>query len=115
VKLLLDEQISDKVAGRLRAHGHDAIAVTARSDWCGRSDAEIFEIAQAQGRAVVTYDRGDFEAIVREYAVLGREHHGLVIVPPARIPNHQFARLAAALASLLSRPDPGSSFIVWLG
>lgn len=114
MRLLLDEQISGKVADRLQAMGHDAIAVAAHPGWCGRPDGEIFEIAQARRRAVVTYDRGDFEAIVREYAALGREHHGLVIVPPARLPNQQFGRLAEALAALLGRPEPGGSFIVWL-
>jgi hypothetical protein len=114
VKLLLDEQISGKVAERLRECGHDVIATTADPSLRGLSDPDLFEGAQRQGRALVTYNRPDFEAIVREYAATNREHHGLVIVHPTRFPSWEFARLAVALESLLQLPQPGGSFVVWL-
>jgi len=114
VKLLLDEQISGKVAGRLREQGHDVIAVAAEQSLRGLSDPDVFEIAQGQGRAVVTYNRDDFEAIIREYAEAGRENHGLVIVHPVRFPSQDFARLVGALAGLLGSDPPGKSFVVWL-
>ncbi|MBK5220831.1 MAG: DUF5615 family PIN-like protein [Thermoleophilia bacterium] len=68
MKLLLDEQISGKVADRLQERGHDVIATTAAPSLRGLSDPDLFEVAQRQGRALVTYNRPDFEAIVREYA-----------------------------------------------
>ncbi len=114
MKLLLDEQISGKVAERLRDLGHDVIATTADQSLRGLSDPDLFEVAQQQGRALVTYNRPDFEAIVREYAATNREHCGLVIVHPTRFPNWEFARLAAALEGLLGGPDLGGSFLVWL-
>lgn len=114
MKLVLDEQISGKVAERLRARGHDAIATTADPSLRGLSDPDLFEVAQRQGRALVTYNRPDFEAIVREYAETNREHHGLVIIHPTRFPSWELARLAAALENLLQGPDPGRSFLVWL-
>ena len=112
MKLLLDEQISDKVAERLR--DHDAIAATADPSLRGLSDPDLFEVAQRQGRALVAYNRADFEAIVREYAEANREHHGLVIVHPTRFPSWEFARLAAALDGLLQGPELAMSFLVWL-
>lgn len=80
----------------------------------GLSDPDLFEIAQEQRRAVVTYNRADFEPITREYAQAGREHHGLVLVHPKRFPSSGFPRLAAAIGGLLDGPELGMSFLVWL-
>lgn len=114
MKLLLDEQISGKVAERLRKRGHDAVATTDERALRGLGDPDLFEIAQGQKRVVVTYNRSDFEAIVREYAEAGREHQGLVIVHPTRFPGSDFGRLAASLAKLLEVPPRGKSFLIWL-
>jgi predicted nuclease of predicted toxin-antitoxin system len=114
VKLLLDEQISGKVAERLRGEGHDALAVTADPSLRGLSDPDLFEVAQQQGRTVVTYNRDDFEAIIREYAADSRDHHGLVIVHPTRFPSRELTRLAKALATLADTLQPSRSFTLWL-
>ncbi|MGB7589100.1 MAG: DUF5615 family PIN-like protein [Solirubrobacterales bacterium] len=114
MKLLLDEQISGKVAERLRERGHDALAITADPALRGLSDPDLFETAQQQKRALVTYNRTDFEAIVREYAAANREHHGLVIIHPFRFPSQEFSRLAKALAAFVDAFPPGKSFVIWL-
>lgn len=114
MKLLLDEQISGKVAERLRAQGHDVIATAALPELRGLSDPDLFETAQAQERAIVTYNRADFEAIVRDFAANNREHHGLVIVHPDRFPSRDFALLVRALKKLLEASSPGKSFVLWL-
>jgi hypothetical protein len=114
VKLLLDEQISGKIADRLRDRGHDVTAATDDPGLRGLSDPDLFEVAQRQGRALVTYNRVDFEPITRDYAQASREHHGLVIVHPRRFPSSEFTRLTAALEGLLVEPDLGRSFLVWL-
>ncbi|HMI80245.1 MAG TPA: DUF5615 family PIN-like protein [Solirubrobacterales bacterium] len=71
VKLLLDEQISGKVAERLRDRGHDVTAATDDPSLRGLRDPDLFEVAQQQDRALVTYNRVDFEPIIREYASSG--------------------------------------------
>lgn len=71
------------------------------------------EVAQEQGRALVTYNRVDFEPIIREYTQMDREHHGLVIVHPTR-PSWEFARLVTTIDSLLEGPGLGVGFLVWL-
>ncbi|MGN6254992.1 MAG: DUF5615 family PIN-like protein [Solirubrobacterales bacterium] len=114
MKLLLDEQISGKVAERLRNRGHDVTATTDDPGLRGLSDPDLFEVAQRQKRALVTYNRIDFEPIVRDYARMNREHHGLVIVHPTRSPSREFTRVAAALDSLLRGPALGGSFLIWL-
>ena len=114
MKLLLDEQISGKVAERLRDRGHDVIAATDDPDLRGLNDPDLFEVSQQQGRALVTYNRADFEPIIRKAAADNRGHHGLVIVHPTRFPSWEFARLAAAIEGLLQGPTLGGSFLVWL-
>lgn len=112
MRLLLDEQISGKVAERLRKQGVDAVAVTAEPALRGLSDPDVFDVAQQQKRTFVTYNRADFEAIVRDYAAAGREHRGLVIVHPGRFPSGEFTRLSRALSNQVL--PPGGSFVVWL-
>lgn len=114
MKLLLDEQISGKVAERLRERGHDVTAATDDPSLRGLSDPDLFEVAQQQGRVLVTNNRVDFEPILREYAQMDREHHGLVIVHPMRFPSWEFARLAAAIETLLMGPNLGMGFLIWL-
>lgn len=114
MKLLLDEQISGKVAERLRDRGHDVIAATDGPSLRSLRDPDLFEAAQQQGRAVVTYNRSDFEPIIRSYTAENREHHGLVIVHPTRLPNRDFARLTLAVENLLKGPALGQSFVIWL-
>ena len=114
MKLLLDEQISGKVAERLRDRGHDVTAATDDPTLRGLSDPDLFEVAQLQGRILVTYNRADFEPIVREYAEANREHCGLVIVHPTRFPSREFARLVAAIESFLVGSKAGPSLFAWL-
>jgi uncharacterized protein YbjT (DUF2867 family) len=114
VKLLLDEQISGKVAARLRERGHDVAAATEDPSLRGLRDPDLFEAAQKQGRALLTYNRVDFEPITREFARESREHHGLVLIHPTRFPSSDFTRLTAAAEGLLEGPDLGMSFLVWL-
>ncbi len=114
MKLLLDEQISGKVAERLRDRGHDVTAATDDPSLRGLGDPDLFEAAQQQGRALVTCNRVDFEPIIRGYAETHHVHHGLVIIHPTRFPSSEFARLVTALEDLSTGPDLGKSFLIWL-
>ena len=114
MKLLLDEQISGKVAERLRGRGHDVTAATDDPSLRGLSDPDLFEVAQQQERVLVTYNRVDFEPIIREYAATNREYRGLVLVHPTRYPSREFSRLTSALEGLLQGPELGRGFLVWL-
>lgn len=74
MKLLLDEQISGKVAERLRYRGQGVTAATEDPSLRGLSDPDLVGVAQQQGRALVTYNRADVEPIIREYASTNRGH-----------------------------------------
>ena len=85
--------------------------VRLQSDWTPEKDGTN---RGWQKRAVATYNCSDFEAIVREYAAVGREHHGLIIIHPTRFPSWEVTRLVRALATLIDNFPIGGSFVTWL-
>ncbi|CAA9496953.1 MAG: hypothetical protein AVDCRST_MAG45-1063 [uncultured Solirubrobacterales bacterium] len=116
MNLLLDEMLSAVIAEQLRIRDHDAAAVDERADLRGLADIDLFERAQVEERAVVTYDRDDFLTLDRRYRDHGRDHHGIVIVNPRRFPQGAgtIGALVAALEALLATGPPYPSFVHWL-
>lgn len=116
MKLLLDEMLAAVIAEQLRSRDHDVVAVDERPDLRGLPDADLFDLAQRDARAIVTYNREDFLGLDRRYRAEGREHQGIVILHPRRFP--QGARTVGALVTSLDRflgagaPYPG--FVHWL-
>lgn len=53
----------------------------------GLSDQAQLEFATAQGRAVLTFDKADFQRLHAEWARAGREHAGIIICTFARLPS----------------------------
>ena len=114
MKLLLDEQISGKVAALLRERGRDAIAVADEASLRGLGDSDLFEVAQSSARAVATFNVRDFDPLVREYDAADREHHGVIFIHPRRFSGGNFGGLAAAFDALFEAPPRGKSFVIWL-
>ena len=77
-KLLLDEMLSGDIAGRLRAKGHDVIAVVEDPALVGTPDEELLAHATASGRLLVTANVRDFSAIHASWGSRGRSHAGLI-------------------------------------
>lgn len=86
MRLLLDEHYSQVIAEQLRAHGHDVIAVTERSDLVGLKDVELFRLMAAERRAIVTENWGDFQRELRNAAVTGTTHYGVVFTSRRQLP-----------------------------
>ena len=61
--------------------GHDVVGVSEVPELRGRSDEDILDLADAEQRAVVTHNFADFLALASDWAVAGRQHAGLVLVP----------------------------------
>jgi predicted nuclease of predicted toxin-antitoxin system len=92
VKLLIDNALSPVVAAVLRQAGHDAVHVRERGLHTA-SDEEIFELAGAEARVLVSAD-SDFGAIV---ALRGT-------VSPSVVPlRHTGPRRPAEQAAFLAR------------
>jgi predicted nuclease of predicted toxin-antitoxin system len=116
VNLLLDEMISAVVAEQLRGRDRDVEAVSERRDLRGLADEDLFEYAQAAERSVVTYNRNDFLELDRRFRSQARNHCGIVILNPRRVPQGpaSIGPLVKSLDELIADGPRYESFIHWL-
>ena len=76
--LYLDEDVDVLVADLLTARGFDAL--TTRDAGCLRHNDEAqLAFAAAEGRAFLTHNRADFEALAAAYVESGRSHAGIIL------------------------------------
>lgn len=95
MRLLLDAMYSPAIAEQLRRYGHDVIAAREDPALADLPDPDLFVAAQADGRALVTENVGDFLLLDMLYREQGRAHAGLILTS-----NRGFrAGLQASLAS----------------
>ncbi len=117
LRFLLDEDLSDRVATGLEHRGVDAISIhTIRRG--GFTDEEQLAFAVAEGRTLVTYNRGDFQDLDSQWRLEGREHAGILWCIERSLPRRDIGghiraieiatQRYGSLANLclpLSRPD----------
>ncbi|HEY5262098.1 MAG TPA: DUF5615 family PIN-like protein [Solirubrobacteraceae bacterium] len=104
MKLLLDEMYSPVIAEQVGSRGHDVEAVAARSELRALADEGIFDVAQQEGRTVVTENIADFCEIVNRQDTSGQSHYGLVLVNPSKHPRGEpraIGRMVSELDRLL--------------
>ncbi len=95
MKFYLDEDLSQKIAERLRGRGVEAVSAhEVQAE--GLSDLQQLEIASQQKRCMVTRNRNDFIALTLQAYHSQQPHHGVFIVQYS-IPGDQFSRGAKAL------------------
>lgn len=99
--LLLDEMFSPAIADDLNARGIDCRAVVAGPVLRALSDLEIFQVALAEERVIVTNNVPDFESLRRAHEAAGNEVPGLIYTSDLTFPRTKayVSRLAAALAA----------------
>jgi hypothetical protein len=120
LKLLLDEMYPPSVADGLRSRGHDTVAIVERPELRSLSDPDVFAHAQSEQRAVVTENVADYVRIANSHDAGAIDHHGLVLVHPARYPRGNPRTIGAmvtaldALARRFSYGEP-TSLRTWLG
>jgi hypothetical protein len=84
LRLLVDEDAQHRgLAPALRARGVDVVTAF-EAGLAGAEDQEILSHAVREGRAVYTFNVGDFCRLHTEYAQQAREHFGIVLVPRQR-------------------------------
>jgi len=101
VKLLLDENISPKVAYVLCGEGIDACGVRDRG-LLEATDPEVFARAFAEDRVVVTVNVGDFEKLAGSCDL----HAGVVLIERGDLlRDEQIAVVREAVAAMVPRED----------
>jgi predicted nuclease of predicted toxin-antitoxin system len=94
MKFLVDECTGPAVAHWLEQQGHDVFSVYNQSR--GIDDDKVIGIAQAEGRILITNDRGFGEKVFRER----RPHHGVVFL---RLANERSVNKIRVLDQLISQ------------
>lgn len=108
---------SAEVARQLRERGHDVIAVVERSDLRGLPDATIFELADAEGRAIVTENARDFHQLAMSAIRSSTAYPGVVYTSNQRFPrgdSRTIGRVSQALEQLLTEGIDLSNREWWL-
>ncbi len=96
MKLLLDEDLSPKIAGFLRGKGIDAVSIheTGRT---GLSDKSQLEYAASEGRCFVTRNRDDYIILTRQFFGSNKPHKGVLVLSSSHRFN-DFTGIAKAIA-----------------
>lgn len=79
VRLYFDEDSSRRALAReLRARGTD-LATALEAGTLGKTDEEQLEWAAANGRALYSFNRGDYYALHTAWLRAGRSHSGIIL------------------------------------
>lgn len=78
IKLYLNEDVHTKLAKALRQRGFDAIT-TVEAGMLGTTDEEQLALAVSQGRVILTFNRGDYARLHKQYAEHGWKHCGIIV------------------------------------
>jgi predicted nuclease of predicted toxin-antitoxin system len=113
MKLLLDEQISPRIAAALRELGHDAVAVRERK-WRNTTERAIWDKAIEEERAVVTCDGEDLPSLYALSWQAKIHHAGLIVISPRLMETDDLDGLVAALEVLLRTVDRAADQILFL-
>lgn len=106
MRLCLDHHYPTALAQRLVADDFDVVTAHERG-WSTLSDDDLLARCADDGRALLTYNVGDFMVIAQRWAAEGRRHTGLIFTDDRRWPRTADATgtFVAALTPLLNRPD----------
>jgi hypothetical protein len=107
MKLLLDEDLSPKIAIILRDKGIDALSIH-EIGRTGFTDYEQLEYAASEGRCFVTRNRNDYILLTRQFFSNGMSHKGVIILP-ATYKLNDFKGIANALSKYVSKWEEDSS------
>jgi len=100
--LYLDADVYQDLARELRRRGFDAVAATEVGTQ-EYSDAEHLSFAVSQGRAILTFNRGDFVRLHTQYMQHGWEHFGIIVSEQYKI--GETLQRTLALLSAISAED----------
>ncbi len=105
MRLFLDAHLSSRsIAPPLRKDGHEVRAADEERELDGTSDDELFDIARAEGRILVTANVRDFRPIIEAWQANGRHHPGCILIPSTIRQEHFGAIVTGLMAAFADRP-----------
>ena len=100
VRLYFDEDSSrHALARQLRARGAD-VTTTPETGTLGKTDEEQLEWSALNGRALYSFNRGDFYGLHKAWLNAGRSHSGIILARQELSVGEQMRRLLRLLAGL---------------
>jgi predicted nuclease of predicted toxin-antitoxin system len=105
LRLLLDANLSPRgVTAKLRAAGHDVLALAEDATYEGLADPQVLELAASEQRILITRNSRDFAPLARQWAEAGRSHTGIILI--WTLDHSQFAEIVARIErQLRQRPS----------
>lgn len=108
MKFKLDEHLPEEIAVDLRQAGHDAMTVVEQR-LSGCSDADLMKVVQAEGRTILTMDKG----IANVTAYPPAAFNGIVLFRPSQTGRGAVLRFVRQhLAALLPQIAAGKLLVV---
>ncbi|PIY36719.1 MAG: hypothetical protein COZ06_34980 [Armatimonadetes bacterium CG_4_10_14_3_um_filter_66_18] len=101
-RLYVDEDVHSAVAAQLRRRGYD-VTSAGESGNLGASDGAQLEFAAFQGRAILTFNVGDFCRLHTEYIRTGREYCGVIVSD--QVPIGEVVKRCVRLLSTLTADE----------
>jgi predicted nuclease of predicted toxin-antitoxin system len=98
IDLYLDEDVNVVLSHLVRARGF-RVTTTQEAGHIGRTDAEQLAFATDRGKAILTHNRVDFEALARRYFE-DKRSHSRIIIAVRRHPQELAQRVLTLLNSL---------------
>lgn len=84
LRLYIDEDAEENaVVQGLRARGVDLLT-TIEAEKVGATDPEQLAFAITGGRAIYSFNVGDFAELHRQYLQEGADHSGIIVIPDQR-------------------------------
>ena len=102
IDLYLDEDVNVVLSELVRARGFRA-TTTQEAGQLGKSDAEQLAFAAQQGKAILTHNRVDFEALARTYFEDKKPHSGIIVA--VRRPPKELSRRVLILLNALTTDE----------
>ena len=100
MKILLDENITQKSIPVLEKYGHDVIHILDRFS-AGKSDDEVFQLALQEKRALITLNGKDFIIFIPPLTELTL-HYGLIWLRGFQVTNKSYESVMDVIGKFLN-------------
>ena len=106
IDLYLDEDVDVLIADLVRARGF-RVTTTQAAGQVGATDARQLAFATSQGKAILTHNRVDFEALAQTYFEKKKTHSGIILAvrrPPKELSRRVLRILDSVTADEIENP-----------